>query len=113
MANDVDVYVRERVPPAYREVVALVRQLMHDYAPQAEESVSYGMITWNIGKPIAWINPGSSHVTFSFREGVNFNDQYGLLHGSGKTARGVRLTSTEAVNQAALCDYINQAVERA
>ena len=71
------------------------------------------MITWNIGYLIAGTNPARTHVTFSFREGVNFIDKYGLLKGSGKTDRGVQLNSIEGVNQEALRDDIAQAVERA
>ena len=61
--------------------------------------------------PNSWINPARTHVTFSFREGVNFIDKYGLLKGSGKTDRGVQLNSIESVNQEALRDDIGQAVE--
>ena len=113
MTSEVNVYVQERIQPQHHDVVNYVRRLMRECAPQAGEIVSYGMITWNIGYPIAWLNPAKTHLTFSFREGVNFIDNYRLLKGSGKTARGVQLKSIEGVNQEALREYIRQAVERA
>ena len=84
---------------------------MKQYAPTANEAISYGIPMYGLKKPIAWINPSKTGVTFGFREGANFEDRYGLLRGVGKHARHVRMKNLDQVNEPALKYYIKQALK--
>ena len=107
----VDEFVRSKVRPEFRPVVAAIRSLMKQYAPTANEAISYGIPMYGLKKPIAWINPSKTGVTFGFREGANFEDRYGLLRGVGKHARHVRMKNLDQVNEPALKYYIKQALK--
>lgn len=107
----VDEFVKSKVPPEFRPVVAAIRSLMKEYAPRAQERISYGIPMYEIRKPMAWINPSKTGVTFGFREGAYFEDRYGLLRGTGKHARHVRMKSLDQVNRPALKYYIKQALK--
>ena len=107
----VDEFIQEKVPPRLHEVVAMVRQLMRECAPDATEKVSYGMPMWVAKWPLAWITPNKSYITLGFRAGVYFDDPYGLLKGTGKHARNVKLKTVADANTEALRHYIRQAVE--
>lgn len=107
----VDEFIAQKIQPEFHEVVALVRRLMAEGAPDATEKISYGMLMWAGNWPLAWINPTKKDITFGFRAGAYFDDAYGLLKGTGKHARHVKLRTVAGANQEALMDYIRQAVE--
>lgn len=107
----VDEFITQKVPPEFHDVVSLVRRLMAEGAPDAAEKISYGMLMWVGRWPLAWISPTKKDITFGFRAGAYFDDPYGLLKGTGKHARHVKLKSVESVSIEALRHYIGRAVE--
>jgi hypothetical protein len=84
---------------------------MKEYAPGAHESISYGIPMYGLRKPMAWINPSKTGITLGFREGGYFEDRYGLLRGTGKHARHVRMKNLAQLNKPALKYYIKQALK--
>jgi uncharacterized protein YdhG (YjbR/CyaY superfamily) len=107
----VDKFVETKVQPELRAVVAELRKLMKEHAPQAQELISYGIPMYALKKPIAWINPSTASVTLGFREGAQFEDRYHLLRGAAKHAKHIRLKNLADVNPTALEYYIKQAVK--
>ena len=107
----VDEFVEAKVLPQYRPIVALVRKLFCQVAPDAEEVIYYGqpMYRYN-NRAFAWITPSKSGVSVGFLGGgTSFGDKYGLLRGEGKASRNVKFTSLEQVNEEALVYYIAHA----
>ncbi len=107
----VDEFVEARVLPQFRDVVALIRKLMHETAPEAEELVSYGIPAYRMKRIIAVISPTKKDITLSFSRGIRFEDKYGMLKGVGKSSKHVKIKSVETANKEALVYYIKQAVE--
>jgi hypothetical protein len=110
MANSVDEFVEARVQPEHREIVAAIRQLMREAAPEVREVISYGIPSWRLKRIIAVLNPTKRDITFAFGRGAEFEDRYGLLRGAGKKSRHVKMRSLDQVNREALRYYIEQAV---
>jgi hypothetical protein len=104
--------VEERVLPEFRDIVAILRALMRECAPQATERISYGLPMWIGNSTLAWISPSKQGITFGFTYGREFEDRYGLLKGAGKHARHVKIRNLADANQEALRSYIRQALER-
>jgi hypothetical protein len=111
MSNPVDEFVETRVRPEQQEIVAKIRALMQESAPDAEEVISYGIPAWKGNRIMAVMNTSKSGITFAFAHGAEFTDKYGLLEGVGKKSKNVRMKSMKDVNEAALKDYIRQALE--
>jgi Domain of unknown function (DU1801) len=112
VTDTVDAFVEERVPPEFRDIVTMLREMMRECAPQATERISYGLPMW-IGKShLAWVSPSKRDITFGFTYGREFEDRYGLLKGAGKHARHVKIRKLAEANQEALRYYILQALER-
>jgi hypothetical protein len=107
----VDEFVKQRVLPEYRDIVAELRALMRECAPDAREVVSYGVPMYKQRRTLAVISPTKKGITFALSKGAVFEDRYGLLEGEGKVSRNVRMKDLKQVNRVALRYYIKQAVD--
>jgi hypothetical protein len=76
-----------------------VRELIHDGCPVAcvEDA------------PFGYVNSFKTHVNVGFFHGAVLEDPAGLLQGSGKRMRHVKLSAGRGLNAAALSDLINAA----
>ncbi|KPJ88366.1 MAG: hypothetical protein AMJ53_16935 [Gammaproteobacteria bacterium SG8_11] len=107
----VDEFVEAKVLTEYQPVVAMIRDLMKECAPDAEEVISYGLPAYRGNHLLAVISPTKKHITLAFARGVEFEDEYGLLQGVGKVSKHVKIKSLDTANEEALRYYINQALE--
>jgi hypothetical protein len=107
----VDEFIAQKVKPDQKPIVAAVRRLMREWAPKADEKISYGMLVWSGRLIFAWIIPTKNDLTFGFMQGAYFEDKYGLLKGTGKHAKHVKLKSLEDVNPTTLRYYVRQAIK--
>ena len=107
----VDEFVEQRVLPEYRYIVAELRKLMHECAPEAREVISYGVPMYKQSRTLAVISPTKKGITFALSRGATFKDKYNLLEGEGKVSKNVRMRSLRDVNRPALRYYIKQALE--
>ena len=107
----VDKFVTAKVLPEHQDVVAMLRALMAEMAPNASEAISYGMPTWKGEWIFAYIIPTKKDITFGFPRGAQFADTYGLLKGRGKLAKHVKINRLGDANMEALRYYIKQALE--
>ena len=106
---DVDEFVARNVAPEFQDVVAMLRQLMRDAAPDAVEVFSYGMPCYKQRQIISYIYAAKKDIKFSFVRGTQIHDRWGLLKGRGKSVRHVILRHAGDANLEALRDYIEQA----
>lgn len=93
-------------------MVELVRSLVKECVPDAQEVISYGIPAYRRNRILAVISPTKKDITLSFSRGSFFEDKYQLLQGVGKVSRHVKLKSVETANLEALRYYIRQAVEQ-
>jgi hypothetical protein len=107
----VDEFVESKVLPEFGPVVAALRSLMKESAPDAREMMSYGLPMYIQKSPLAWISPSQRGITLGFTYGGEFEDKYGLLRGVGKHAKNVRMKDLSEVNKPALRYYIKQALK--
>ncbi|HEY3289917.1 MAG TPA: DUF1801 domain-containing protein [Anaerolineae bacterium] len=107
----VDEFIEARVQPEFHDVVAMIRQLMRELAPDATESISYGIPAYKRNRIFAVISPTKKDITLSFSRGAQIEDKYGLLKGVGKSSKHVKIKSVASANMAALRYYIKQALK--
>ncbi len=110
-AMNVDEFVTSKVLPEFKPVVAMLRELMHEMAPEAKEGIHYGIPMYKGRKIFAYINPTKKDITFGFSHGGEFEDKFNLLRGKGKVSRHVKIKNLQSVNREALRYYITQALE--
>jgi hypothetical protein len=107
----VDEFVHSKVLPDLQPIVALIRELMKEYAPAVKEIMSYGIPSYRAKRIIAVISPTRKDITFAFSRGAEFEDKYNLLRGVGKVSKHVKLKKLADVNKDALRYYIQQALD--
>jgi hypothetical protein len=107
----VDEFVKHRVLPEHQDIVAALRQLVRETAPDAKELMSYGIPVWRGKRIFAVISPTKKDITFAFSRGAEFEDKYKLLQGVGKVSKHIKLRSLKDVNKGALRYYIKQALK--
>ncbi|MEI7555496.1 DUF1801 domain-containing protein [Candidatus Chlorohelix sp.] len=107
----VDEFVEAKILPQFHDIVTMIRQLMHEIAPDVKELISYGIPAYKGNHILAVISPTKKDITFSFSRGVQFEDKYGLLRGVGKSSKHIKIKNLNTLNKEALIYYINQALE--
>lgn len=84
-------YVKDE-NPELRKVVAALRSFVKGIVPGAKETVnSWGVPTFENEAPFCIYMVGKKHVTFGFHFGTSLPDPKGLLEGTGKNLRHVKL----------------------
>ncbi|VVB51849.1 Uncharacterised protein [uncultured archaeon] len=107
----VDEFVKARVLPEFRSVVAALREIMRECAPDAEEAIRYGIPAYKGKRIFAVISPAKTYITLSFSRGSDFEDKHGLLGGVGKVSRNLRFKRLKDVDETVLRYYIQQALK--
>ena len=107
----IDDFVKHKVLPEHQDIVAMIRELVREMAPNASEAISYGIPVWKGKRILAVISPTKKDITFAFSRGAELEDKYGLLQGVGKVSEHVKIKYLKDVNKDALRYYIKQALE--
>ncbi len=97
------------------DIVERLTELVIDAAPDAVLRSMYGgtMIELEDGNPKSRVGGFfvyASHVSFEFSKGVTFEDPAGVLEGSGKFRRHVKLHRPEDVDDKGCAGFLQQAL---
>jgi len=96
------VYVRDE-NPKLRKVVRRLRSFVKGAEPGTKETVnSWGIPTFEAKNPFCFYMVGKNHVTFGFHYGTSLEDPEGLLEGTGKNIRHVKLRTIEDLERKGL-----------
>jgi hypothetical protein len=107
---DVDAWVRSESSPAgpvAKRLVALVRKA----EPRHTELVFHGAARFCTaeGVPYCYVAAYSGHANLGFFDGVNLEDPKGLLEGTGKKLRHVKVAEVGEIDEVALVQFVRQA----
>jgi hypothetical protein len=82
--------------PELRKVVRALHSLVKSTMPGTKETVnSWGIPTFEAPDPFCFYMVGQNHITFGFHFGTSLEDPEGLLVGTGKNIRHVKLRTVE------------------
>src|SRR5260370_19524211 len=105
----IDWYVDTK-PAELRDVGEKLRKLMKKTVKGTKESVnSWKIPTYESNGPMCFLMVGKYHVTFGFLRGTSLPDPAGLLEGTGKNVRHVKLRTAKDVKEPALRRLIEAA----
>ena len=102
-------YVRDE-NPELRKVVRGLRSFVKKCVPGTNETVNaWGIPTFERKDPFCFFMMGKNHVTFGFHSGASLDDPEGLLEGTGKNIRHVKLRTLDDVEQSGLKNLVQAA----
>lgn len=86
----VDAWLRTQ-PKGLRDTCLAARAMLAEGLPGARETIKWGYPTWVGNGNLVAIAPHSAHVNLQFYRGTSLPDPDGLLEGTGKQLRHVKL----------------------
>lgn len=102
--------------PEVREIAEALRLLIAEILPGVTEVVwekqgiaGYGIGPKKMSEQFCYINPLKNHVNFGFYYGADLDDPSGLLEGTGKSLRHVKIRSKGEGARAELRKLLQQA----
>jgi hypothetical protein len=87
-----------------------LRLLVRKTLPRSREAVNaWGIPTFNFNGPLCYMMLGKHHLTLGFTRGTSLADDAGLLEGTGKNLRHVKLKEIEQLRDANLRQLLLEA----
>ena len=97
--------------PEQQAIAALLRDLVAKAAPKASVSIKWGMPVWEENGMLCYIAAPKGCINFGFYEqGTRLTDPDGLLEGTGKNMRHVKLVRASDVKKALFTKWVKEAV---
>ena len=87
-----------------------LRAFVHATLPGATEDMQYGVpVFLNAhGVPVIYLFGSKKHVNFGFLRSQELTDSNGILSGSGKPSKHVRVIPGQPVDKATLAEFVRQ-----
>lgn len=92
-----------------QRLITALSEIVKKTAPEFTLTVKWGQGCWTLGDaPKVYMHAEPDHVQFGFYAGATLNDPEGLLVGSGKHVRHVKVFTTQDIPQEALVALLEQ-----
>ena len=107
-----DDYLRDQ-SPKNRTIIRALRRFVKSAEPQLVESVKWGNGCWLAGtEPVAYVYSDVAWVQFGFLTGSSLTDPSGLLEGTGRYVRHIKVRKTGDIDRPAFGALLRQAASR-
>ncbi len=97
--------------PWQREAAEELRALIESAAPALSEGIKWSQPVFELDGPVCYIQSHEQNINLGFWRGVELSDPQGLLEGTGKKMRHVKIRKGEDIPTSALTALVQQAVE--
>jgi hypothetical protein len=96
--------------PKLQEIIRGLRELIQEVVPEVMETVNpWGIPTFELNGPMGYFMVATKHITFGFPRGTSLTDPRGLLEGTGKNLRHVKLRNVEDLRREGLRELVEEA----
>ena len=96
--------------PKLEEIIRGLRELIQEVVPEITETVNpWGIPTFELNGPLCYLMVATKHITFGFPRGTSLTDPRGLLEGTGKNMRHVKLRNLEDLQREGLRELVEEA----
>jgi hypothetical protein len=91
-------------------IVRGLRELVQEVVPEITERVNpWGIPTFELNGPLCFFMTATKHIGFGFPRGTSLDDPQGLLEGTGKNQRHVKLRKVEDLRREGLRELVEDA----
>ncbi|HKS82017.1 MAG TPA: DUF1801 domain-containing protein [Candidatus Acidoferrales bacterium] len=92
-----------------RPLADFIRRLVRRAVPKSQEAVNPWRIpTFDFHGPLCFMMIGKRHITFGFPRGSWLKDSAGLLEGTGKNLRHVKVKAAADINERGLRELVQE-----
>ncbi len=112
LPRDVKRHLKAQAPWARPLLKALIT-LMQEHAPEARLYLHLKQPCWEQDGLLCYALTAARHISFGFFKGAALKDPEGLLEGSGKGNRHIKLRPGKPLPEDQLVEWIKEAVEQA
>jgi len=109
-AKTADALVKEQ-SPGLRALMEKLRAFVKKQAPQLDERIKWGGICWVGRGVVCYAHPLGDRVDFGFFKGAMLKDPEGILEGSGKFLRHVKVRTLADIREGKLAGMLGQALK--
>jgi len=106
--KQVDQYI-ENAPESQKELLKALRALIHSSVPKATEQYKWSRPVYTTTKDFCYLVSNKKHVNLGFMNFDKISDSEGLLEGTGKNMRHVKIKSIKDIKNAVLKKMIKEA----
>lgn len=97
--------------PNLREIANVLRDVIFKAEPAITESVKWSRPVYSHNGNICSIDPAKDHLNLGFFEGANLPDPEGLLEGTGKEHRHIKVFKSLDIHRESFKSLIREAVK--
>lgn len=108
MNKDVTAYINN-APEDQKKIMETLRKLVHDAVPGVQEVFKWSRPVFTAGKDFAYLKTAKTYVTLGFFQFDKLADPNGLLEGTGKDMRHIKIKNEGAIDKALLQQWLQTA----
>ena len=106
----VDEYI-DSAPKEQKEILETLRNLIFDAVPNLIEGFKWNQPVYALEKNFAYLKSNKQHVNLGFFSFDKIEDPEGLLEGTGKSMRHIKIKSQNEIDRKGLKNMIQQAAQ--
>ena len=107
---DVDAYIADQ-PAPLANLLRELRRMVREEAPDAVEAIKWGHPNWETDGDVCYVSAHTEHVNLGFFRGADLGDAPGLLEGTGKSLRHVKLRPPDPMPEDGIRTLLREAFE--
>jgi hypothetical protein len=97
------------MPPVQQEIARVLREVIRKAAPGLVETIKWNNVCYTGDGNVCSIIAHAGHVNLQFFRGAELDDPEGLLEGTGKGMRHVKVRSVEEIGKKAIAALVRAA----
>ena len=104
----VEEFIR-KASPAIRPVLRELRQLVREQLPEATEEIKWGRPVYSMKHIVCYLAAAGDHANLGFYRGIELEDPNGLLEGTGKKLRHIKVYRRDQIRRRSYGTLLEQA----
>ena len=101
------------LPPSQKAAAKALRQIIRKAAPSLQEAIKWGVPCYCHCENVCSIMAYKNYVNLAFFRGADLTDAKGLLEGTGKGMRHVKIHSAKGIAKGAISALVKRAARLA
>ena len=105
----VDLYISELVSEK-RQMAEALRRIIRTADPELRETIKWGNPTYTKNGNVCYIAQAGDHMNFGFYKGVALSNPDGIIEGTGKGLRHIKVRSMDDILPERFAGLVREAV---